>query len=126
MSKQELLGFEAKIRELAARGELTHFSLVPVAGKGPSGIVWSASYSPASKWGSGFGRDADPIKAAMMAFDDIRLPKMVRQFSKSDADAKEIADALDKGAPVPPDADAKLTKAVKARAASVEGEDDFV
>lgn len=114
----ELLGLEAKIRELAARGELTHFSIVPVAGKGPNGCVWSASYCPASKWGAGFGRDADPVKAAMMAFEDMRLPKRVQYFKENgDPDAAVIVKALDEGTPVPPDADAKLTAAVKRRAA---------
>lgn len=113
----ELLGLEAKLRELANRGELTHFSIVPVAGKGgKGGVVWAASYSPASKWGAGFGRDPDPIKAAMMAFADVRLPKMVQHLARLSPEAKAIADSLEAGGPPPPDADAKLTQVVKTRA----------
>jgi hypothetical protein len=98
---QPLLGLEAKLRQYAARGELTHFSLIPIAGKGPGGVVWCATYSPASKWGSGFGRDADPIAAAMMAFKDVRVPKAPVESDDS----------------VPP---------VKRRVKAVEGEADFL
>lgn len=127
----QILGLEARLRALAEKGELTHFSLAAVAGKGPKGVVWSASYCPASSWGAGFGRDADPIKAAMMAFEDVRLPAAIKRLAKQAVPgAKEIADTLDKGVAPPPDADAKLRKAVKERAKaaaeSVTGEDDFL
>lgn len=107
---------ETKIRELATRGELTHLSIVPVAGKGPNGVVWSASYSPASKWGSGFGRDADPVKAMMMAFDDVRLPKLIKKLAATSPEAAAVAESVETGALPPPDADAKLTKQVRRRA----------
>lgn len=127
-----LLGLEARLRALAAKGELTHFSLAAVAGKGPKGVVWSASYCPASSWGAGFGRDADPIKAAMMAFEDVRLPAAIKRLAKQgNADAKEVVESLAKGTPTPPDADAKLRQDIKARGkaadeAPVIGEEDFV
>lgn len=122
-----LLGLEARLRALIAKGELTHFSLCPVAGKGPNGVVWSASYCPASTWGAGFGRDPDPIKAAMMAFEDVRLPAAIKRLAKQAVPgAQEVAETLDKAVAAPPDADAKLRKAVKARGAAVVGEEDFV
>jgi hypothetical protein len=122
---QPLLGLEAKLRKLAVRGELTHFSIIPVAGKGPGGVVWCATYSPASKWGSGFGRDADPITAAMMAFKDVRLPNAVRALAETSPEAKAIAESVERGDSVPPDADAKLTAKIK-RAKAVDGEADFL
>lgn len=64
---------DERLREAAAAGELTHFSLVPVAGKGRDGIVFAASYSPASKWGHGHARDADPVKAGLAAFDAVKV-----------------------------------------------------
>lgn len=84
---------EDMIRAAAANGELTHLSLIPVAGKGPGNIGWAASYSPASKWGQGFGRDPeDPVKALKAALTDDRLGKVVTTLFKT----------LDKAAPTNP------------------------
>jgi hypothetical protein len=58
---------EKTLRDLAAAGELTYLSVVPVAGDGPGNIVFSASYSPASRWGHGTGRHVDPVEAIMLA-----------------------------------------------------------
>lgn len=52
---------EQRIRELAKNGELTHLSLIPRPCR--EGIKWSASYSPAKKWGHSYGEDADPVAA---------------------------------------------------------------
>lgn len=71
---------EAMIRAAAKNGELTHLSVVPIAGKGPDGVVWSASYSPASKWGSGFGRHADPVEAIKLAMTDQRFKGLVTKL----------------------------------------------
>lgn len=91
---------EDMIRAAAKNGELTHMSVVPVAGKGPDGIVWSATYSPASQWGAGFGRDADPVKAIKLAMTDDRFKKLTRQLGETLKKAaptdKRAAKALDK------------------------------
>lgn len=71
---------EDMIRAAAKNGELTHLSLTPVAGKGPLGCVWSASYSPASKWGSGFGRHADPVEAIKLAMTDQRFKGLITKL----------------------------------------------
>ena len=69
---------EKRIRDIAAIGNLTYVSLVPVAGKG--GIVWIARVSPANR-GNGEGtshfdgKDADPVKALHAALDGIKMPK---------------------------------------------------
>lgn len=73
---------EDMIRAAAAAGELTHLSLCPVAGKGANNIGWSASFSPGSAWGSGFGAASDPIEAIKLAMTDQRLGKTVRKIDK--------------------------------------------
>ncbi len=85
MSKQSNL--EELIRAAAAAGELTHLSIVPVAGKGPQGIGWSASFSPGSAWGTGFAVAADPVDAIIGAMTDERLRKTVRKIEKVLAEA---------------------------------------
>ena len=64
---------EAKLRSLAANGELTYLSLTPVAGKGDHNVVFHAVVSPASRFGNRTGRDADPVKAILAALGG--LPK---------------------------------------------------
>jgi hypothetical protein len=59
-----------KLRELAARGELTYLSICPRAGG------FAAVYSPASKWGHGSGSDSDPVEACIKAIDAVKLPKL--------------------------------------------------
>jgi hypothetical protein len=49
---------EDLIRQMAAKGELTHLSLIPAAGG-----QWSASFTPASVFGSNQFTAADPIAA---------------------------------------------------------------
>lgn len=60
---------EDRIRELAARGELTHVSLAP------SGKKWMASYAPASVFGTSQAEHADPVQAILDAFDGIKLKR---------------------------------------------------
>lgn len=66
---------EDMIRAIAEIGELTHLSLNPVAGG------WHAVYSPASKWGSGYGRDADPVEAIKQAMTDKRFSGLVKKLN---------------------------------------------
>ena len=95
------LNLEDMIRAAAANGEMTHLSVVPVAGKGPNNINWSASYSPATKWGVGFGRSADPVEALKLAMTDTRLGRVVTALHKTlakapdNAAASKAAEALD-------------------------------
>lgn len=58
---------EDAIREMAARGEITHLSLTP------RGKNWGASFSPASSMGNAFGEDKDPVEAIFQAFEEIKL-----------------------------------------------------
>lgn len=75
------LSLEDRLRSLANAGELTHLSIIPTAGKGPGGIVYSASYSPASQWGHGTGRDPDPVKAILQALDDPAFKKLAKKIA---------------------------------------------
>lgn len=78
----EEVGLEEMIRAACANGEMTHLSVCPRAGKGPGNITWHASFSPASKWGSGFGEDIDPVKAMKLAMTDVRLGSLVTELRK--------------------------------------------
>jgi len=71
---------EDLLRIIANAGELTYLSLIPRVGHGPGGVVFSASYSPAMVWGSGFGEDPDPVKAIIKAINDPRLSKLVKSL----------------------------------------------
>lgn len=90
---------ENMIRALAANGELTHLSLTPVAGKGPGGIGWAASYSPASRWANGFGRHpTDPVEAIKMAINDERMGEIVGGLRKTLKKSAEAGDTDAKAA----------------------------
>lgn len=65
---------DARLRKLAAAGELNYLSLVPLK----SSPVYSATYSPASSAVNGFGVDADPVKAIMNAIDNYKPAKRTR------------------------------------------------
>jgi hypothetical protein len=56
------MSLEDRIRELARKGELTYLSVIPHAGRNGE-IIFSATYSPAKKWGHSYGEDADPVLA---------------------------------------------------------------
>lgn len=100
---------EDMIRAAATNGELTYISLCAVAGKGPNGVSWSATYSPASKWGNGFGHADDPIEAMKLALTDTRLGKVVNDLHKTltkvskDHPLKARATEAAKGLGVSPD-----------------------
>lgn len=87
----DLPDLETLLRKLVEAGELTHLSICPVAGDGPGGAVWSVSYSPASQWGSGFGRHADIVTAIKLAVLDKRLVKFTRK-RKAETGDPEIPD----------------------------------
>lgn len=74
---------EKTLRDLATAGELTHLSICAVAGKGPGGIVFSVSYTPASISGTGFGRSDDPVAAVMEALADDRLKGLHKKLAKA-------------------------------------------
>jgi hypothetical protein len=79
MASRRAITLDERLRDIAARGELTYLSLIPVAGKGTDGVVWSASYSPASAWGHGMARHADPVEALMLAIDEKLPPERRRK-----------------------------------------------
>jgi hypothetical protein len=64
-----LADLETTLRDLAARGELTHISLTP-SGKG-----WRALYAPASTFANSFAEDKDPVKAILLACEGAKLRK---------------------------------------------------
>ena len=64
---------ENKLRNLAAKGELTYLSVIPVAGLGEYGATFVAQIAPASRFGHVEGRDGDPVTALVNALD--ALPK---------------------------------------------------
>jgi hypothetical protein len=66
---------EDMLRDLAARGELSYLSIIP----SPGGF--EATYSPASKFGHVFARDADPATALMLALKN--APKLIGAARRS-------------------------------------------
>lgn len=64
-----MANLEDTIRDLTARGELTHLSLAP----NPTGKGWRATFSPASVFGVCHGGDPDPVKAMLLAIDGAKL-----------------------------------------------------
>lgn len=93
------VSLEELLRHLAAVGELTHLSIAAVAGKGPGGVVYSGSFTPATQFGHGFGRDADPVKAILEAVCDKSLKKLVKQLK--DGGAKVPPELGGEAAPTP-------------------------
>jgi hypothetical protein len=85
---------EEKLRAIVAKGELTYLSVASVAGKGPGGVEFAATYAPASKWGQGFGRDPDIVKAIEKALVDHRMPDLVKKLSSVSPEAAAIADSV--------------------------------
>lgn len=79
------MALEKTLRDLAAAGELTYLSIVPVAG--PGGVVFSATFSSASKWGHSTETHADPVQAALDAIAAVKLPK--RKAPKVEVDPLE-------------------------------------
>lgn len=74
---------EDAIRNLAARGEISHISLTPSQG----GKKWRGSYAMCSTFGVSFAEDEDPIKALTLAMTTARL--------KSRAPTKRATDAAE-------------------------------
>lgn len=68
---------EETIREIAARGDMSHISLVP----SQKGNLWRASFTPCSVFGISFAEDADPVKALQLAMTSTKL-KSRRVFVK--------------------------------------------
>ena len=54
---------DAVLRDLAARGELNHVSIVP----SQNGKMWRASFAMCSRFGISFAEDADPAQAIILA-----------------------------------------------------------
>lgn len=60
---------EDVIRELAARGEISHFSLVP----SQKGKLWRGTFAMCSKFGVSFAEDVDPVVALTMALTTAKM-----------------------------------------------------
>ena len=82
---------EQELRKRALAGELTYLSICPVAGKGNNAgnVVFVATYSPASQWGHGFGRAADPVEAILAALNDSRFKTLKSKLAKVGEAARE-------------------------------------
>ena len=62
---------EDVLRDLAARGEISHISLTP----SQDGKMWRASFAMCSVFGISFAEDADPVNAIVLACTTARLKK---------------------------------------------------
>lgn len=74
---------EAKIRELAQRGEISHISLSPSR----DGQMWRGSYAMCSTFGVSFAEDPDPVQALLRAMTSAKLRR--RAPTKRETDAAE-------------------------------------
>lgn len=77
---------EDVIRDIIARGEMTHLSLTP----SQNGALWRASFSPAKNFGNSFAEDKDPIAALMRAMTSAKLARKAptdRDLAAMDAKA---------------------------------------
>lgn len=83
---------DTKLRALATDGELTYLSICPVAGK--EGVVFAASYSPAS-FGGSTARDADPVKACLAAIENYEGMHRTKRVTKKTLPEKEATAAVD-------------------------------
>jgi hypothetical protein len=82
---------EEMIRDAHERGDLTHLSIVSVAGG------YSSTFSPAKSFGAHFERDADPVQALVKALKSAKLARKPRaKTEKPNAKAPD-ADPLDFG-----------------------------
>lgn len=62
---------EQAIRDLAARGEISHISLSP----SQNGTLWRGSYAMCSTFGVSFAEDKDPVVALTQAMTTARLKR---------------------------------------------------
>lgn len=90
-----MANLDETIRDLAARGEVTHLSLAP----NPSGKGWRATFAPASHFGVCFGGDVDPVKAIMLAIDGAKLRRKApfkddARIAQPDVNIETEADSL--------------------------------
>ena len=72
---------EARLRNLAANGQLVHFSVYAKDKR------FMASYSPAKGFGNGYGDDTDPVIALCKAIDDwkpARKPREPRRLTEAE------------------------------------------
>jgi hypothetical protein len=62
---------EDTLRDIVARGELSHLSLAPSQG----GKMWRASFAMCSHFGVSFAEDKDPVQAIIVALTSAKLKK---------------------------------------------------
>jgi hypothetical protein len=74
------------IRDAAKRGELTHLSVVAVAGG------FSATFTPASTFGTVHERDADPVIAMTKAIKAVKLarPSSAPHYTPTKTEAANV------------------------------------
>lgn len=66
-----MASLEDTIRDLAARGEISHISLVP----SQNGKLFRASFAPCSVFGVVFAEDVDPVKALVKACTEAKIKR---------------------------------------------------
>lgn len=81
---------EAKIRELATRGEISHISLSPSR----NGTMWRGSYAMCSTFGVSFAEDPDPVKALLLSMTTAKLKPRPRTKRQTDADEARSIGAI--------------------------------
>lgn len=80
---------ETKLRELAARGEITHLSLVP------RGSKWEATFAPASTFGITIVQHADPVTALTAALENTKLKRRSTAGLKPTSEPEPVSAADD-------------------------------
>lgn len=82
---------EDTIRDLAKRGEISHFSLTP----SQEGKKWRASFTMCSHFGVSFSEDTDPVQALMLAFTSAKLrkPRVKIDLKATEVETTIAADA---------------------------------
>jgi hypothetical protein len=92
---------ETIIRDLAARGELSHISLTPSS----DGKKWRGSFTMCSKYGVSFGEDKDPIEALRIACTTAKMkraPVALKDLAIVETIAQETVEVeADDGLPDP-------------------------
>lgn len=80
---------EAKIRELATRGEISHISLSPSQNE----TKWRGSYAMCSTFGVSFAEDEDPCRALLLSMTTAKLKPRART-KREDAAAEARGPAV--------------------------------
>lgn len=96
------INLEAVLRDLAARGELSHISLTP----SQNGKMWRGSFTMCSKFGVSFGEDADPAQALILACTTAKMKPRAAEKKPTGFDGE--ATRVETPPPLDPDVEAMM------------------